>query len=333
MKFSPNGWIHGLSLATIGRRTGVMLLVASLLFAGRAIAQPADIFTLVVPFPPGGPADAIARNVQTELQASLGRTVLIENIPGVGGALGAQKMLAAGPNGRTALLATFDETHLTPLSVAAAKYKGEDMRMVAAFSRADYALVSRPSLSMNIEQLLAHKGALSYAILGQGSIYRLAMEDLKGRTGLKATAIPYKGVVNILTDLMGGFVDVAFVPMAGNVPALIEQGKISVLAIASPTRLPLFPNVPTMNEALKATNFEYAATPGIFVHRDTAPEVVDKLHATIEKIKTTPGFKKFTEGTGSTLAAPMTRAETDALYANDRARFNAIAKAIKLEPL
>lgn len=304
---------------------------ALLVWAGAACAQSSDVFTLIVPFPPGGGSDTIARNLQPELSAGLARTVIIENVPGAGGSIGARKALAGEPPG-SAMIATIDTVHLTPLSMAGAKYKGEDFRVVAALSSSRYVLVARPSFSMDLAQLMKYQGTLSYGILGPGSIYRLAMEDFKARTGIKANPVPYKGGPQMITDLIGGFVDLAFLPMAGPTASMIAQGKLKPLAVASADRLPSLPDVPTVREVLKV-NFEYSAWAAVFVPKSIPEATVERLHNILEQAKATPAFKKFTEGTGASVIAPMTLKEGNAFYAAEMARYSALARAIKLEPV
>ncbi len=298
---------------------------------GSAYAQPTDVINFILGVPAGGQADAIARSIQPVLQNELGKTVIVDNVPGAGTAIGTQKLLSAGPNGRNFMLLTMDEATLTPLSVAAAKYKSDDLRVVAVLSRSDYALVARPTFNLDVNQLVRSKDEFSNAILGPASIYRLAMEDFKKKSGVKTTMVPYKGFAPMTTDLIGGFVDIAFVPVAGSVPAMISEGKFKLLASATANRFPFSPSTPTLTEVLK-TKFEYSVAPGIYVHRDTPEAFVVKLHATLEKIKASPEFKKFTEATGSTVMPQMSLAETEAFYRAEASRFKALAEAADVKP-
>lgn len=328
MSKSNNGKFGGFSRM---RRAISLGAITALGPSMSAMAQPSGVYTFIVTFPPGGPADTIVRAIQQPLQAELGQPVIIENVPGAGGAIGAQKLMAAGPTGRTFMLATIDEAVLTPLALASARYKSEDLHLLSVLSRSDYALVARPNFPMDIHQLLKAKEPVTNGILGPASVYRLAMDDLKSRTGLKSTHVPYKGMANMVTDLIGGFVDVAFVPVAGSVPSMLAEGKFKLLATAAPARISSQPAVPTFNEVLNA-KFEYAVAPAVVMHRDTPDDVVKKVHAALEKIKATAEFKKFTEQTGSTVMPTMSLAETEAFAMAERKRFKALAKAADITP-
>lgn len=313
------------------RRNLCLSALGALALPGVSIAQPGGLYNFIVTFSPGGPADAVVRAIQPALQAAVGQTVIVENVPGAGGALGAQKLMATGPTGRTLMLATTDEAFLTPLALAAAKYKSDDLRLVSVVSRSDYALVARNNFPLDIHQLVQHRGNVSNGILGPASVYRLAMEDFKSRTGVKQTHVPYKGMANMINDLMGGFVDLAFIPVAGSVPAMLAEKKFKLLATASPARFASHPDIPTLTEVLK-TKFEYSVAPGVVVHRDTPEPTVRRLHEILEKIKQTPEFRKFTEQTGSVVMPPMSMEETQAFYASEAKRFKALADAASITP-
>lgn len=314
------------------RKLGVFVgVVAALSISGSVAAQPAGIYSFIVTFSPGGPADAVARAVQKPLQDVLEHTVVVENVPGAGGALGAHRLLANGPTGRTLMLATLDEAVLTPLAIASARYTSKDMRLVSVLSRSEYALVARPDFPLDIYQLLENSQTFTNGILGPASMYRLVMDDLKSRTGLKSTHVPYKGMANMVTDLIGGFVDIAFIPVAGNVPSLLVDGKLKLLATATSERLSAHPEVPTLNEVLNE-KFEYSVTPGVMMHRDTPADVVDRLNRVLERIKMTDEFKVFTEQTNSTVMPVMSLADTEALFVTERDRLTALAEAADISP-
>ncbi len=187
-------------------RTLLGLTAGSLLVAGAALAQswPAKTVGLMVPYPAGGPSDAIARIFNAQLGKELGQQVLVENLGGVSGALAAQKVLAAPADGHLVFQGSPNEVILAPLANAAVKLKAEDFRLVHPVADAVMVFVTRKDLPVNtVDDLiaLARKSPdkpLSYGSVGVGSLYHLILENVQAETGIKLTHIPYKGNAPLL---------------------------------------------------------------------------------------------------------------------------------------
>lgn len=213
---------------------------------------PSKAINLVVPYPAGGPSDFVARQLQPELNRLLGQPVIIENIGGVGGAIGIQKVLSAPADGYNMTLGTPMELVLAPLAMSAVKFKPDDMKLVAQLVTTTMVLITRKDLpANNVEELIAmakKPGAkeLSYGSVGPGSLYHLIGEKFAQQTGTKMLHVPYKGAAPLMTDLMGGQIDMVFIPLAGSTPAMITEGKVKALGLTTKTAHPRFPNIPAM---------------------------------------------------------------------------------------
>lgn len=315
-----------------------LLVTASLILSMGGLAQAQDKPSwMVVPYPPGGPMDTTARNVQPLLQVALGSRLMVDNVVGAGGAIGIQKMLNAPLDGNTLLMGSISDVVLTPLSLKASKYQGEDLKMVGVLSQSPLVLIARPSLVVNdARELVAYaknpvNNELFYGTIGRGSIFHLVNEDFIQQAQIKMTHVPYKGLAPLAQDLMGNQVDLAFYPLAGNVFSLINSGKVKALAITGNVRAPQIKNVPTFNELGVTKNFDYSMWPAVFMSAKVSDEAARKVNAALQLVVKTPEFLKFCEETGTTPNKPMSLAETDKFYKAEMQAFRMVAKLIRLE--
>src|SRR5262245_1717990 len=213
------------------------------LFAGLTVAATAALaqtwptkpLNMMVPYPAGGPSDAIARIFNAPLGKELGQQVLVENLGGVSGALAAQKVLAAPADGYYIFQGSPNEVILSSLANASVKLKSEDFRLVHPVADAVMVFLTRKDLPVNsVDELieLARKTPdrpLTYGSVGVGSLYHLVLEDVQQRTGIKLQHVPYKGNAPLLTDIGGGQVDFAVLVYSAGMGALAEQGKLKVI--------------------------------------------------------------------------------------------------------
>lgn len=289
-------------------------LAAGLLFAAAigASAQPAAYpskpIRFVVPYPPGGPTDLMARMLAPELQKRLGATVVVDNKGGAGGNLGSAEVARQAPaDGHTLLLAASG-----PMAVNASLYRSmpfdpqKDLAPVVQLSAFPLVLEVHPSLGVStvkdfIALAKAGKVPLSFASAGNGTPQHLAGElfDTLVRTDIKH--IPYRGAGPALNDLLGGQVNVMFDILGSSLPYL-QSGKLVPLAVTSARRSPQLPQVPTMAEA-GLPGYEISAWHGVAVRAGTPQPIVDKLNATINAIFKEPEFRTRWEAIGTPVVA------------------------------
>ena len=315
------------------------VLCASLALAASAAsaqAWPNKPVTLVVPWPAGGPSDFVARQIQNDFSKALGQPLVVENIGGVGGALGVQKMLT-GSDGHTLLLGSPLELIIPPLTLATVKYKPMDLRMVAQLVKAPLELVARKDLPANtVDELIslaARQGKpLTMANTGQGSMFHLTAEKFSQQAGVPLTHIPYRGSAPAMSDLMGGQVDLMFTIFAGPIPATIADGKLKVIGLATAQPLAKFPQIAALAAHPKLAGFEFDSWAGIQVPRNTPDDVAQRLNKALYDAMQNPATRQAFENVGNLVVAPMGLAELERTYQGEITRYTAIAKAINLQP-
>jgi tripartite-type tricarboxylate transporter receptor subunit TctC len=314
------------------------LLCSAAVLQAAAQSFPSKAVNLVVPYPAGGPSDFVARQLQPELNRLLGQPVIIENVGGVGGAIGIQKVLNAPADGYNMTLGTPMELVLAPLAMSAVKFKPDDMKLVAQLVTTTMVLITRKDLpANNVEELIAmakKPGAkeLSYGSVGPGSLYHLIGEKFAQQTGTKMLHVPYKGAAPLMTDLMGGQIDMVFIPLAGSTPAMITEGKVKALGLTTKTPHPRFPNIPALAAQKGMEGFEFDLWAGIEVPKNTPADVTARLNKAIYEALQNADIRKAYEATGNTVAKPMSPEELARVYNSETARYQAIAKSINLQP-
>jgi tripartite-type tricarboxylate transporter receptor subunit TctC len=316
------------------------LMAGLLLSVGAAVAQgwPAKPVNLMVPYPAGGPSDAIARIFNNQLGKELGQQVLVENLGGVSGALAAQKVLAAPADGYFIFQGSPNEVILSPLANAAVKLKTEDFRLVHPVADAVMVFVTRKDLPVNnVDELiaLARKSAdkpLTYGSVGIGSLYHLILESVQAQTGIKLAHVPYKGNAPLLQDIGGGQVDFAVLVYSAAMGALAEQGKMKVIGQLGAQRSELLKNVPAASEGQALKNFSYKIWTGFMVPKNTPEDVVVRLHAAVGKTLQDPAVRTQLAAQTQVASPPMTLAESAKFFEAETARYRAIAKQINLQP-
>lgn len=296
---------------------------------------PSKTLNVVVPYPAGGASDFVARLIQPEYQKQLGQQMLVENIGGVGGALGVQKVLAAPADGHTQILATPMELVLSPLALSAVKFKPEDVRLASIIGTTSVVLLVRPDAPVNnLDEFVAWaKGkTLTAGNVGVGSLYHLMAEKLAQQAGLKFTHVPYKGGGPLITDLVGGQIDMAFFPLAGPTPGMMKEGKLKALGISSPKAHSMFPNVPAISSHKTFPGFEFDIWIGVQVPKATPDAAVERINTAMTAVLQNADVRKGLEGTGSTIRPSLSLGELDKLYTAEVERYRQIAKGINLTP-
>ena len=323
----------------IGRRAMLVLGAACTLpLAARAQSSP-GLLTFIVPQPAGNPTDALTRKLQPALQKELGQSIVVENVPGAGGSLGVRKALAAGGDGQLLLITSQTEPILTPIALAGARYKPEDLRCVALAGSGPYLLVGRADLPATSHAELvdlarrSRERPLSFAHIGPGSMIHLIGERWSRKVGAPLTHVPYKGVPPVIQDLLGKQIDLTFVPLGGPTADLVESGKVRVFGSSGATpsaRLPKVPLLSTLDPAL--ADFVHTSWAAVFVPRATTEAAALRLQRALAAALADADVQAFMASTGGDRAGPMTPAALDRFYEGEIRLYQALAKEIGVTP-
>ena len=326
--FAPRG------AAPFARRSALLLIVAALAVPLGALAQawPAKPVKIVVNFPPGGAADQIARAVAQPLQEALGQAVVVENKGGAGGNLGGDAVAKSPPDGYTLLMSSGGMVSVNPHIYPKMSFDpAQDLVPVAAAARVMVFLVTQPAFPAKdakefLAYLKSHPGKVSFGSPGNGSSPHLAAEMMKSQAGVFAIHVPYRGAAPALTDLLAGQIDFLFDP--GVAIPHIKAGKLKLLAVGSPKRSPLFPDVPTLDEiGLKA--FDADTVFGFYAPAGTPAPVIARLNEEINRILALPGPRERIAALGGE-PAPMTPAQFHDKAVEDGKRFGKIIRERKI---
>ena len=282
------------------RRTFVAacaLAAASLAHA----AWPDRPITIVVPYAPGGAADALARVLAAKMGTKLGGTVIVDNRAGASGTIGAAYVAKAQPDGYTML---YDATpySINPHLFPKMPYAANALQPLSLVSLApNILIVKADSPNKDVKDLIAkakaQPGKVNFASGGSGTVQRLAAELFRQKLNLDMVHVPYKSGGPAITDVMGGQVDFMFSTVAASSP-LVDGGKLRALAISSPKRAPRLPNVPTVAETV-IPGYEVYEWNGIFVPAGTPPEVAGKLQKAVAESLQDADVKKRFEDVGA----------------------------------
>lgn len=266
------------------KKTLAALAAGTMLFtAGASAAYPERPITIVVPYAPGGAADALARILGNELSDRLNTSIVVENRPGASGTIGVSAVARAAADGYTIL---YDATpfSINPHLFPKLSYDPKALEPLSLVSLAPNVLIIKtdaPYKTVNdlIDKAKAEPGKLNFASGGSGTVQRLAFEMFRQKLDLDMVHVPYKSGGPAIMDVMSGQVDTMFSTMAASYP-LIASGKLRALAISSPQRSTLLPDVPTVDESV-IPGYEAFEWNGVFVPAGTPPEAKAKLQAAI----------------------------------------------------
>ena len=313
-----------------------LTLASGLLAGAPALAQsawPNKPVRVIVSFPPGGAADQIARAVAQPLQEALGQPVVVENRAGAGGNIGADAVAKSPADGYTLLMSSGGTVSINPHIYAKMPFDPtKDIVPVAAAARVLVFLEVNPAKvpANNIKEFLAYlkanPGKLTFGTPGSGSSPHLAAEMMKTQSGTFATHIPYRGAAPALTDLLAGQIDFMFDP--GIAFQHVKSGRLKMLAVGSPKRSPLFPDVPTLDEA-SLKGFDADSVFGFYAPAGTPPDVIARLNRDINRALNTPAVKDKIAALGGEIL-PITPQEFGAKAAEDSKRFGALIKERKI---
>jgi tripartite-type tricarboxylate transporter receptor subunit TctC len=289
-----------MTAANQGQTTFFMkiLLLSLLLLAGAAHAQgyPARPVRVIVPFPPGGTTDIVARLVAERLGATLGQPAVIENRAGAGGAIGAGEIARSAPDGYTLGLATVSTHGVNPAINPKLPYDPlRDFTPISNLASVPNVLSAHPSMGFStLADLIAKAktapGKITYASAGNGSLSHMMGELFKLSTATDLLHVPYKGVGPALNDTLGGQVNLLFDNLPSSLPH-IQSGKLRALAVASPTRLEMLPDVPTFAEA-GVPQLNDPSWFGLVGPAKLPEAVVARVHDAVTKALATPEVRE-----------------------------------------
>jgi tripartite-type tricarboxylate transporter receptor subunit TctC len=271
-----------------------VLSFAAPLAAQAQAAYPDKPIRFVVPYPPGGGTDVVARIVQPRLQALLGQNIVIDNRGGAGGSLGTENVAKAQPDGYTVLFTLSSHT-INPAIFPKLPYDTiKDFEPVGLVASLPQLLAAAPNLQVRsvadlVAQAKAAPDKFSFASVGNGSPGHLAGELMVLRTGAKMAHIPYRGGGPAVTDVMGGQVPLIWVSIPA-AAAQVKAGKLHALAVSTVKRSPAFPDVPTMQEA-GVPDFEVDSWYAMLVPAKTPRAIIDKLNKALNTVLAEPAVR------------------------------------------
>jgi len=251
-----------------------------------AATYPQKAITMIVPFAPGGGTDSIARDLAKSLSEALGQSMIVDNRGGGGGAIGAQMVAKAEPDGYTLLFITSTFVTHAATETTPSYDVEKDFAPIAMLGRGPLMVVANKELGFKtIADAIAYAkkspDGINYCSAGLGSINHLSGELFKQKTNISMTHIPYKGSGPASLDLLAGRVQVFFATMP-TMLQYVETNRVTLLAMTSEKRSPLFPNIPTVSES-GIPGFEISTWWGIVAPAGTPPAIVQKLNQEIQK--------------------------------------------------
>jgi tripartite-type tricarboxylate transporter receptor subunit TctC len=281
---------------SVTRRTLVALAGAALCSGAWAQAWPAKPIRVIVPFPPGGGTDIIAREVTQKVASSTGWTFVVENKPGAGGNLGVDTVAKSPADGYTLVLGQTSNLAINPTLYEKMPYDSlKDLTPIVRVADAPLVMVTGmntpyKSLAEAVNAAKSKPGAINFASPGNGTVAHLTSELFQKAAGIKTQHVPYKGAAQAMTDVISGTVDLYM----SSVPTLlgqIKQGKLRPLAVTSSKRVDDLPNVPTINEA-GYKGFDAVTWFGFLAPANTPKDVIAKLNAEFNKALQQPDLRK-----------------------------------------
>ncbi len=288
----------------------------------QAPAWPSKPIKLIVPYPPGGSSDIIARAISQLLAEALKQSVIVENKAGANGNLGADFVAKSAPDGHTLLLCDVGALAISPSVYTKLPFDpSKDLRGVTMLAYSPHMLAVHPSVpANNLKELVAlsKKTELNFAVTAMGSAAHLAGVAVERASGARWAYVPYKGGVQAISDTIGGQTQVLMNGMLATLPH-VQSGKLKVLAISKKTRMPLVGNVPTLAEQ-GLTDFESGTWQGVLVANGTPPAVIARLNTELIKIIRSADIRARLTGQGAEVVT-MLPAEQDQFFTRERSRW------------
>jgi tripartite-type tricarboxylate transporter receptor subunit TctC len=292
---------------------------------------PSRSITIIVPYPPGGPVDTLARLIAQEGAGDLNQPIVVENRPGGSGMIGTQAVARAEPDGHVLVLGT-NQTHATNQSlIKNCPYDGvKDFAPVAGIAAMPHVLVVRKSLAVTtvgdvVAMAKAKPGSLTFGSTGNGSGAHLAGELFKTKAGIDMLHVPFKGLSPMLTELLADRIDISIAPLPGLIGQQIASGAVRALGLARAERVPQLASVPTFAES-GVPGVEADAWSALFAPARTPAPVIERLYLTIATVlsKDTVRAAMAKQGIPAALKTP---AEVAALLPGEVEKWAAVIRA------
>lgn len=320
---------------SIVRRTALACGLA-LLVAGSAFAEasyPNKAITMVIGYPPGGSTDLVGRMVGTELAARLGQPVVIENLGGAGGAIAAQKVAKATPDGYTIMVGANNELAIARLINKSLKYTIKDFTAIGMVASQPLVLVASQKAGVkNTAEFIAAvakaPGQTSYGSSGVGTSLHLAGELVKEQGGLQMMHIPYRGVAPLTTDLVGNNIEYGMFVLSSGLPQ-IQSGKVIALGTTEAKRSPITPNIPALAENPAFKNVDISVWFALMAPAKLPQPIHDKLKKALTDTLASADFRKKLAATGSVVSDP--KLDSDKYIAAEIAKYTKIVEFAKIE--
>jgi len=308
---------------------GAALAVPAMPFVARAQAWPSKQIRVVIPFTAGSTIDIVGRIVFDPLSQQLGQSIIAENRGGAGGTIGTAAVARADPDGYTWLAASSAHTAAPAIYPNIAFDASRDFIPVAALGSSPNIVVVAPDKGYKtLQELVAaakdKKGAITFGTAGVGSSTHFTTERFRFSAGFEGTHIPFRGMPEVLTEVMTGRVEFCFSTMAAALP-FIRDNKLLALAVSTPKRSSYLPDIPTTTE-LGYANSDYTFWNGLLVPAKTPKEIVERIHQEVQKASGTAGVKEKLAAQGID-PMPISSAEYDALIKKEIAENIALVKA------
>ncbi|RYF67427.1 MAG: tripartite tricarboxylate transporter substrate binding protein, partial [Comamonadaceae bacterium] len=299
--------------------------------ARAADAWPTKPLRIVVPYPPGGSSDIIARAISVPLADALKQTVIIDNKPGANGNLGADFVAKSAPDGYTLLLCDVGALAISPSVYTKLPFDpSKDLRGVTMLAYSPHLLVVHPSVkASNLKELVAlsKTSDLNFAVTATGSAPHLAGVAVERGTGAKWVYVPYKGGVQAIQDTVGGQTQVLMNGMLATLPH-VQSGKLKLLAVSKGTRMPLIGDTPTIAEQ-GVPGFESGTWQGVRVARGTPDAIVQRLNKELITVIRSADIRSRLAGQGAEVVT-MAPAEEEQFFAKERARWASVVQAANI---
>ena len=311
---------------------GLAVFSPALAHAQPVASYPAKAIRIIVPFPPGGTTDVLARILSQRMTTAWGQPVLVENRPGAGSTLGADMVAKSPADGYTLLMGAAHHTIAQSVYAKLPYHFGRDFAPVSVIAVVPNMVVVNAAVpARTIEEFVAlakaQPGKLNYGTAGSGTAHHLIGEMFKLQAGVDLQHIPYKGSAPAVSDLVGGQIQLMFDTVTSGLPQ-VKAGKTRALAVTTAKRSSALPDVPTLSETV-LPGFDVGTWFGILAPAGTPPIVIEKIRAEIDQMVRAPDIRKQFLEMG---AEPVgnTPAQMAAQIKSELASYEALAKQIKL---